>query len=132
MGLREQQSSGLFQADRQNDLLSASIGTPDHPGRLRGHSSAYTKVKDVYGKGARKRRAQQSEQDERIRQLEREQQETRAMMARLVSMLSPDQQQEVGLAPTAPSSFPTQVSSNQYADHPPPIVDEVTRCLELC
>lgn len=55
-------------ADRYNDVLSASIGTPEHPGRLRGHALGYTKVRDVYGQG--RRRSHQAQQNERIRQLE--------------------------------------------------------------
>ena len=54
MDLREDETAGTFKADRHNDLLSASIGTAEHPGRLRAYSSGYTKV-NVYGKGSRRR-----------------------------------------------------------------------------
>jgi hypothetical protein len=45
--------SGSFVEDRYNDTLSASIGKPEHPERLRGHSQGYVTIKDVYGKGKR-------------------------------------------------------------------------------
>ena len=55
MDLREDETTGTFKADRHNDLLFASIGTAEHPGRLRAYSSGYTKVKNVYGNGSRRR-----------------------------------------------------------------------------
>jgi hypothetical protein len=46
--------SRSFIEDRYNNALSASIGKPEHPGRLRGHSQGYVTIKDVYGKGKRR------------------------------------------------------------------------------
>jgi hypothetical protein len=40
---------GSFQSDRYNDVLTASIGTPEHLGRVRGFGGAGMKV--VYMKG---------------------------------------------------------------------------------
>jgi hypothetical protein len=45
--------SGSFIEDHYNDALSASIGKPEHLGRLRGYSQGYVTIKDVYGKGKR-------------------------------------------------------------------------------
>lgn len=42
---------GSFQADRYNDILTTSIGTAEHPGRVRGFGGAG--VKAVYGKGSK-------------------------------------------------------------------------------
>ncbi|KAJ3694924.1 hypothetical protein LUZ60_000301 [Juncus effusus] len=50
----QEASQGLFKSDRYNDILSASIGKPEHPGRLRGHSSFAT-FSTVYGKGPRRK-----------------------------------------------------------------------------
>jgi hypothetical protein len=43
-----------FLTQRSNDALSASLGTPEHPGRLRGHSQRYVGMKAIFGKGKRK------------------------------------------------------------------------------
>ena len=40
-----------------NDVLSAALGTPEHPGRTRAYSTDYTRRKDVFGKPKRSRRA---------------------------------------------------------------------------
>jgi hypothetical protein len=37
--LVEMQKKGLFVSDREKDMLSAAIGMPEHPGRVRGISS---------------------------------------------------------------------------------------------
>jgi hypothetical protein len=37
--LAELQKKGLFVPDREKDMLSTAIGTPEHPGRVRGISS---------------------------------------------------------------------------------------------
>lgn len=136
--IREQERTGAFTANRQHDLLSASIGMPDHPGRLRGKPLAYTGVKQVYGKG--KRRSVVAEQNERIRNLE-------SVVNTLLQHLPPGIQQQLGLGvtpagsddqhqfgvtPASPSqAVPTQVSSNHLGPRPPPPVgdDEVTRYL---
>jgi hypothetical protein len=34
----DEAKSGTFLPQRSNDALSALLGTPEHPGRLRGHS----------------------------------------------------------------------------------------------
>jgi hypothetical protein len=38
-GLAEMQKSGLFRLDREKDMLTAAIGTPEHSSRVRGISS---------------------------------------------------------------------------------------------
>jgi hypothetical protein len=43
--LAEMQKKGLFMPDREKDMLSAAIGTPEHPGRVRGISSTCRGVK---------------------------------------------------------------------------------------
>jgi hypothetical protein len=45
---------GTFLPQRSNDALSASLGTPEHFGRLRGHSQGYIGMKAIFGKGKRK------------------------------------------------------------------------------
>jgi len=47
-------SQGTFTSERQHDILSASIGTPEHPGRIRGHSE-FASLKTVFGKSTKKR-----------------------------------------------------------------------------
>jgi hypothetical protein len=37
--LAKMQKKGLFVPDREKDMLTAAIGTPEHPGRVRGISS---------------------------------------------------------------------------------------------
>jgi hypothetical protein len=37
-GLAEMQKKGLFVPDREKDMLTAAIGTLEHPGRVRGSS----------------------------------------------------------------------------------------------
>jgi hypothetical protein len=37
--LAEMQKKGLFVPDREKDMLTAAIGMPEHPGRVRGISS---------------------------------------------------------------------------------------------
>ena len=45
---------GKFRSDGTSDVLSASLGTPEHSGRLRGHPQGYVGKKTIYGKGKRK------------------------------------------------------------------------------
>jgi hypothetical protein len=42
---------GSFQPDRYNDVLTTSIGTTEHSGRLRGFGGAGVKI--VYRKGSK-------------------------------------------------------------------------------
>jgi hypothetical protein len=42
---------GKFLPQRSNGALSAPLRTPEHPGRLRGHSQGYVGMKAIYGKG---------------------------------------------------------------------------------
>ena len=133
MGLQEAKRARQFKADRQNDMLSASIGAPDHPSWLRAHSSGYAKVKDVYGKGSRRRSNASKriyEQNQKIQEqtqmleeqsLQLKQQSQRiaqmeAMMGRVLQHLPPEAQQDLQATHTMPSHIPTQVSSN----HVPP------------
>ena len=118
MGLQEAERAGQFKADRQNDMLSASIGAPDHPSRLRAHSSGYAKVKDVYGKGSRRRTRQSEtirEQNQKIDQLQAELHSQRDLLSKVLSILPPEFKQQLGDSPgTVPSHIPTQVSSTMY------------------
>jgi hypothetical protein len=41
-GLAEMQKKGLFVPDKEKDMLIAAIGTPEHPGHVRGISSTLT------------------------------------------------------------------------------------------
>ena len=45
---------GKFCSDGTSDVLSASLGTPEHSGRLIGHPQGYVSKKTLYGKGKRK------------------------------------------------------------------------------
>jgi hypothetical protein len=45
---------GKFLPQCSNDALSASLRTPEHPGRLRGHSQGYVGMNAIYRKGKRK------------------------------------------------------------------------------
>ena len=40
-----------------NDVLTAALGTPEHPGRTRAYSTDFTRRKDVFGKQKRNRAA---------------------------------------------------------------------------
>ena len=50
-------AQGTFVPQGSNDVLTAALGTPEHPGRTRAHSTEYTRRKDVFGKQKRNRRA---------------------------------------------------------------------------
>ena len=54
--LREK-SEGTFVPQGSNDVLTAALGTPEHPGRTRAHSTDFTRRKDVFGKQKRNRAA---------------------------------------------------------------------------
>jgi hypothetical protein len=47
-------SQDLFRSERYNDILSASMGTPEHSDRLRGHSD-FTTSSLVFNKNLNKR-----------------------------------------------------------------------------
>lgn len=60
-------------------MLSASLGTSEHPGRLRGHS-VYVNISDVYGRGPRKsvhRNCMTREEAERMWKIQEEQLESK-------------------------------------------------------
>lgn len=40
--------------DRHNDVLTAAIGKPEHPGRVRGQPLGYVGMKKAFGKSKRK------------------------------------------------------------------------------
>ncbi|KAJ3684225.1 hypothetical protein LUZ61_013389 [Rhynchospora tenuis] len=61
--------SGDFQAYRQNDILTTTIGTREHSGRLRGYPH-YSGVKQVFGKGTRTSRGYTKEEVDRLLQEE--------------------------------------------------------------
>ena len=50
-------SDGTFVPRGSNDVLTAVLGTPEHPGRTRAHSTDFTRRKDVFGRQKRTRRA---------------------------------------------------------------------------
>jgi hypothetical protein len=50
----DETKGGTFLSQCSNDALSTSLGTPEHPGRLRGHSQGYFGMKAIFGKGKRK------------------------------------------------------------------------------
>ena len=135
-GLREEERAGRFTANRQNDLLSAALGAPDHPGRLRAYPAGYVRVKDVYGKGSRRRSHASEriyEQNQKIQEqsLQLQQQSLRiaqmeAMMGRVLQHLPPEAREDLDVTPTMPSHIPTQVSSNHVPPQQPPALDEVT------
>ena len=143
MGLRDEERAGRFKANRQNDLLSAALGAPDHPGRLRAYPGGYVRVKDVYGKGSRRRSNASEriyEQNQKIQEqtqmleeqsLQLKQQSQRiaqmeAMMGRVLQHLPLEAQQDLQATHTMPSHIPTQVSSNHVPPQQPPALDEVT------
>ena len=143
MDLREDETAGTLKADRHNDLLSASIGTAEHPGRLRAYSSGYTKVKNVYGKGSRRRshaaemiyeqnqKIQElsqllQEQSQQIKQQNQRISQMEAMMGRVLQHFPLDAQHDFEATHPMPSHIPTQVSSNHVPPQQPPVVDEVT------
>ena len=50
-------SEGTFVPRGSNDVLTAALGTPEHPGRTRTYSEDFTRREDVFGKQKRNRRA---------------------------------------------------------------------------
>ena len=48
----EREDSFTFQGT--SDVLSASLGTPEHPGRLRGHPQGYVGKKTLFSNSKRK------------------------------------------------------------------------------
>ena len=51
-----EKAEGTFVLTGSNDVLTAALGTPEHPGRTRAHSTEFTSRKDVFGKPKRSRR----------------------------------------------------------------------------
>ena len=49
-------AQGTFVPQGSNDVLTAALGTPEHPGRTRAHSTDFIRRKDVFGKQKRNRR----------------------------------------------------------------------------
>jgi hypothetical protein len=64
-GLAEMQKNGLFMPDREKDMLTASIGTLEHSGRVRGISSTLP-----WGKAFREQRSSYKKRDRYKKQLE--------------------------------------------------------------
>ncbi|KAJ3676005.1 hypothetical protein LUZ60_003417 [Juncus effusus] len=110
----QEASQGLFQSDRYNDILSSSIGTPEHPGRIRGHSTFAT-LSTVYGKVPRKKTSHagcitQAELDAKINSaLAKQAEEFNEQIRMLASKLN-----DAPHLQTSPQDFrpPTQMSSN--------------------
>jgi hypothetical protein len=115
----QEASQGLFQSNRYNDILSASIGTPEHPGRIRGHSTFAT-LSNVYGREPRKKTSHadcitKAELDAKLssalaKQAEQFQEQIRALVSKLDG--APQLQ-------NSPQDFlpPTQMSSNLVSPH---------------
>ncbi|KAJ3697838.1 hypothetical protein LUZ61_001543 [Rhynchospora tenuis] len=60
--------SGELQANRQNDILTSSIGTAEHSGRVRGYPD-YAGFKNTFGKGTRKSKGYSKEEiDQRVQE----------------------------------------------------------------
>jgi hypothetical protein len=59
------QKIGLFVPDREKDMLTAAIGTPEHPGRVRWISSIL-----LWGKAFREHRSSYKKRDRYNKQLE--------------------------------------------------------------
>jgi hypothetical protein len=64
-GLAEMQKKGLFVPDREKDMLTAAIGTLEHPGRVRGISSTLP-----WGKAFREHRSSYKKRDRYKKKLE--------------------------------------------------------------
>ena len=63
--LAEMQKKGLFRPDREKDMLTAAIGTPEHSGHVRGMSSTLP-----WGKAFREHRASYKKRDRYKKDLE--------------------------------------------------------------
>jgi hypothetical protein len=64
-GLAEMQKNGLFVPDREKDMLTAAIGTPEHSGRVRGISSTLP-----WGKAFREHRSSYKKQlEDKMREI---------------------------------------------------------------
>jgi hypothetical protein len=64
-GIAKMQKKGLFMPDREKDMLAAAIGTPEHPGRVRGISSTLP-----WGKAFREHRSSYKKWDRYMKKLE--------------------------------------------------------------
>jgi hypothetical protein len=64
-GLAEMQKKGLFVPDREKDMLTAAIGTPEHPSRVRGISSTLP-----WGKAFHEHRSSYKKRDRYKKKLE--------------------------------------------------------------
>ena len=84
-------NEGSFVSEGANDILTAALGTPEHPGRTRAYSAEYTRRKDVFGKQRRHRQPAhagcytqadvQMMRDEFDEKLQRQREETAAELA---------------------------------------------------
>ena len=84
-------NEGLFVPEGTNDVLTAALGTPEHPGRTRAYSTEYTRRKDVFGKQKRARKPAhagcyteervQMMRDEFEEKLQKQREETQAELA---------------------------------------------------
>jgi hypothetical protein len=50
----DEAKGGTFLPRCSNDALGASLGMPEHHGRLRGHSQGYVGTKAIFRKGKKK------------------------------------------------------------------------------
>ncbi|KAJ3690053.1 hypothetical protein LUZ61_019217 [Rhynchospora tenuis] len=107
-----------FQPNRQNDLLTSSIGTPEHSGRLRGYP-VYSGVKQVFGKGTRKASHRYSN-EEIERMLDEKVKAAREEMEQSFSRMLSQSQSQVVYDPILNQAtlFHSQGSNNQ--PHPIP------------
>jgi hypothetical protein len=94
--LAEMQKSGLFMPDREKDMLTTAIGTPEHSGHVRGISSTFP-----WGKAFREHRASYKKHDRYKKYLEDKMREIAKQ--ELIGFFI--QQQQVSVGPSAENAI---------------------------
>jgi hypothetical protein len=141
-GLAEMQKRGLFMPDREKDMLTAAIGTPEHPGHVRGISSTLP-----WGKAFREHRSSYKKRDRYKKKLEDKMREI--AKEELIGFFIQQQQQQAVVGPSAENlvsggsgqvppklmlsqigaiSTPSSVGSIANAKHPVDDIEEDTPC----
>ncbi|KAJ3702590.1 hypothetical protein LUZ61_006295 [Rhynchospora tenuis] len=120
-----------FQPNRQNDLLTSSIGTPEHSGSLRGYP-VYSGVKQVFGNGTRKASHRYSN-EEIERMLDEKVKAAREEMEQSFSRMLSQSQSQVVYDPILNQAtlFHSQGSNNQPHPIPDYSLQEPKECLLL-
>jgi hypothetical protein len=93
-GLAEMQKKGLFVPDKEKDMLTAVIETPEHPGRVRGISSTLP-----WGKAFREHRSSYKKRDHYKKKLEDKMREIAKQ--ELIGFFIQQQQQQASVRPSA-------------------------------